>query len=94
MGKKSLNPWVADCVWHELAAVTTWKQETITGIKPDPESRFEDDGSNFRSRVSGQEQCLVQLIEVRPAPTNLDSKKLLNPRTGLGCSRACQSDPV
>ncbi|EME48430.1 hypothetical protein DOTSEDRAFT_67469 [Dothistroma septosporum NZE10] len=64
MGKRTLDPWLADCVWHELAAVVTWKKEINSGIKRDPDSRFEDDGSNFRSHVSGQEQYLVQVIEV------------------------------
>ncbi|USW47683.1 Putative shelterin complex subunit TPP1/Est3 [Septoria linicola] len=65
MPPKLLDAWLADFVKNELTAVITWKQQMQKGIKPDPDSRFSDDGSNLRSEVrSPPATANVQLIEV------------------------------
>ncbi|GIZ40028.1 hypothetical protein CKM354_000338400 [Cercospora kikuchii] len=67
MAPKLPEPWLANFLTAELGAVVEWKQQILNGIKPDPEtqSRFSDDGSNFRSEVaSPSSNTLVQLVEV------------------------------
>lgn len=63
--KKSLSPWLADLTSDEIKQVIDWRKSLDDVIKPDPDSRFEDDGSNFRSVVADvSAHCLVQLVEV------------------------------
>ncbi|KAI6876007.1 hypothetical protein KC338_g635 [Hortaea werneckii] len=66
---KSLRPWLGDLVEGELNAVIEWHKATQNApkIKRDPDSRFHDDGSNFRSSVQSPPLTLdstVQIIEV------------------------------
>ncbi|RMY78009.1 hypothetical protein D0862_13454 [Hortaea werneckii] len=66
---KSLQPWLGDLVEGELNAVIEWHEATLNApkIKRDPDSRFHDDGSNFRSAVQSPTLTLdskVQILEV------------------------------
>ncbi|GAB1726044.1 hypothetical protein NU195Hw_g5475t1 [Hortaea werneckii] len=66
---KSLRPWLGDLVEGELNAVIEWHKATQNApkIKRDPDSRFHDDGSNFRSSVQSPPLTLdstVQILEV------------------------------
>ncbi|KAI7281163.1 hypothetical protein KC345_g4286 [Hortaea werneckii] len=66
---KSLRPWLGDLVERELNAVIEWHKATQNApkIKRDPDSRFRDDGSNFRSAVQSPPFTLdskVQILEV------------------------------
>ncbi|RMX87216.1 hypothetical protein D0868_15021 [Hortaea werneckii] len=66
---KSLQPWLGDLVEGELDAVIEWHKATQNApkIKRDPDSRFHDDGSNFRSAVQSPPLTLdskVQILEV------------------------------
>lgn len=69
MAPKRLEPWLGELVKRELEEVIAWKKETTKigkKIKPDPDSRFSDDGSNFRSLVDAPPRpSRVQLIEVK-----------------------------
>ncbi|KAF7185147.1 hypothetical protein HII31_13422 [Pseudocercospora fuligena] len=64
MAPKSLKVWLADYIWEEISHVLTWKQGLDDGIKLDPDARFSDDGSNFRSTSMPPGGCDVQLIQV------------------------------
>ena len=65
MAPKSLDPWLAQLLKDEIAAVIDWKTHHDKGVKSDPDCRFSDDGSNFRSEVdSPPGNGEVQLIEV------------------------------
>lgn len=67
MGKQPIEPWIAELVWAELAAVITWSQNRSgRPNSSSPDSRFSDDGSNFRSAVELPQtsQDMVQLIKV------------------------------
>ncbi|CAK4030648.1 Hypothetical predicted protein [Lecanosticta acicola] len=65
MGKASLEPWLADFLWGEIAAVISWKKHLSTsGVKPDPDGRFSDDGSSFRCHNHSDPGHVVQLITV------------------------------
>ncbi|KXT04449.1 hypothetical protein AC578_3627 [Pseudocercospora eumusae] len=64
MAPKSLRLWLADYIWEEISHVLTWKQGSDAAIKRDPETRFSDDGSNFRSKSLPPDGCDVQLIQV------------------------------
>ena len=67
MGKKKPEPWLAKFISAEMKQVIQWKRSLDGTIKPDPDSRFEDDGSNFRSEALAADlpaNCLLQLIEV------------------------------
>ncbi|KAF2172184.1 hypothetical protein M409DRAFT_49918 [Zasmidium cellare ATCC 36951] len=65
MVKKSPTPWLADFVSAEIRQVIDWKRTLSDNIKPDPDSRFDDDGSNFRSVATDlPTHCSLQLIEV------------------------------
>ncbi|RMY11610.1 hypothetical protein D0866_14323 [Hortaea werneckii] len=76
---KSLQPWLGDLVEGELNAVIEWHKATQNApkIKRDPDSRFHDDGSNFRSAVQSPPLTLdskVQILEViclSPSPMML-----------------------
>ncbi|KAI7710842.1 hypothetical protein KC353_g9397 [Hortaea werneckii] len=76
---KSLQPWLGDLVEGELNAVIEWHKATQNApkIKRDPDSRFHDDGSNFRSAVQSPPLTLdskVQILEViclSPSPIML-----------------------
>lgn len=62
-----LEEWLLDYVCKEVDAAISWKKSINAGIKRDPESRFSDDGSNFRSTVSlplSGRARMVQLIKV------------------------------
>ncbi|KAI7089016.1 hypothetical protein KC356_g2806 [Hortaea werneckii] len=66
---KSLRPWLGDLVEGELNAVIEWHKaaQNAPKIKRDPDSRFHDDGSNFRSAVQAPTLTLdskVQILEV------------------------------
>lgn len=66
---KSLQPWLGTFIRDELAAVIEWRQDTLSApkVKRDPESRFDDDGSNFRSSVNSPAPTVdakVQLLKV------------------------------
>lgn len=66
---KSLQPWLGDLVEGELNAVIEWHKATQNApkIKRDPDSRFHDDGSNFRSAVQSPPltpDSKVQILEV------------------------------
>ena len=62
--------WVGPFIEQELRAVIAWKQhiKNVPIVKRDPESRFSDDGSNFRSIIrpsdSPHEPPKVQIYEV------------------------------
>lgn len=65
MAPKSLEPWLAHFLRDEIAAVIEWQRQAVPGIKPDPECRFSDDGSNFRCEIETPPGAAeVQLIEV------------------------------
>ncbi|KXT13032.1 hypothetical protein AC579_3338 [Pseudocercospora musae] len=64
MAPKSLEAWIADYLWEEISHVLTWKHGSDGGIRNDPEARFSDDGSNFRSTSRPPDGCDVQLIQV------------------------------
>lgn len=65
MAPKSLEPWLAHFLRDEIAAVIDWQRQAVPGIKPDPECRFSDDGSNFRCEIETPPGAAeVQLIEV------------------------------
>lgn len=65
MGKQSLSPWLADFISTEIREAIDWRKSLNEVIKPEPDSRFEDDGSNLRSVVADvPTHCLVQLVEV------------------------------
>ncbi|KAM3419222.1 hypothetical protein BST61_g5163 [Cercospora zeina] len=65
MAPKLPEPWLAGLIQAEITAVIEWKQQRLDGIKSDPDSRFSDDGSNFRSEVvSPPSTAVVQLVEV------------------------------
>ena len=68
MAPKSLEPWLSAFIRAEIDAVIDWKHqlESYPEIKRDPDERFSDDGSNFRSRHTSlsPERCRLQLIEV------------------------------
>ncbi|KAI6820936.1 hypothetical protein KC340_g14617 [Hortaea werneckii] len=76
---KSLQPWLGDLVEGELNAVIEWHKATQNApkIKRDPDSRFHDDGSNFRSAVQSPpltSDSKVQILEViclSPSPIML-----------------------
>lgn len=71
MVKRSLSPWLEDFISTEIKQVIDWRALLDDVVKPDPDSRFEDDGSNFRSVTTDMPtHCLVQLVEV----TQLSSK--------------------
>ncbi|KAK5126572.1 hypothetical protein LTR85_009506 [Meristemomyces frigidus] len=66
---KSLRQWLGSLVETELAAVVNWNNDIKNApkIKNDPDSRFSDDGSNFRSEVGSpplSTDTKVQLIKV------------------------------
>ena len=65
MVKTSLRPWLADFIAGEIRQVIDWKNSLNDHIKPDPDSRFDDDGSNFRSAAAVlPAHCSLQLTEV------------------------------
>ncbi|TKA23261.1 hypothetical protein B0A50_07318 [Salinomyces thailandicus] len=66
---KSIQPWLGAFVHGELAAVVQWTKSSheAPNIKTDPDTRFHDDGSNFRSAVSTPPlsvESKVQLLKV------------------------------
>ncbi|EME89530.1 uncharacterized protein MYCFIDRAFT_170975 [Pseudocercospora fijiensis CIRAD86] len=64
MAPKSRKAWLADYIWEEISHVLTWRQGLDDGVKADPDTRFSDDGSNFRSTSRPPDGCDVQLINV------------------------------
>lgn len=79
---KSLQQWLGLFIATELASVTEWKRECQRApkVKLDPESRFSDDGSNFRSAAGSpplSTESKVQLVKILstkdPAATALVS---------------------
>ncbi|RMZ09591.1 hypothetical protein D0860_04184 [Hortaea werneckii] len=63
---KSLRPWLGDLVEGELNAVIEWHRATQNApkIKRDPDSRFHDDGSNFRSAVQSPPFTLDSKVQI------------------------------
>lgn len=89
MGKASLDPWLADFLWEEIANVIAWRNHLRTNkVKPDPDGRFNDDGSNFRSRNSDKEDA-VQLILVRPSETRISCACANTRREGIVHQTRC-----
>ena len=66
---KSLQPWLGAFIQKELAAVVEWRNQIQRApkVKQDPDSRFNDDGSNFRSTVDSPPltvDCKAQILKV------------------------------
>lgn len=89
MGKASLDPWLADFLWEEIANVIAWTRHLKANkVKPDPDGRFNDDGSNFRSRNSDKEDA-VQLILVRIMGARISSACANTRRAGIVHQKRC-----
>jgi len=66
---KSLQPWLGAFIQKELAAVVEWRNQVqhAPKVKQDPDSRYNDDGSNFRSTVESPPltaDCKAQILKV------------------------------
>ncbi|TKA72442.1 hypothetical protein B0A55_08003 [Friedmanniomyces simplex] len=90
---QSLKEWLGAFIATELGAVVAWNESSqkVSAVKQEPDDRFSDDGSNFRSTTSSPaltNDCKVQVLSV----VSSERPVVLQLSDGFCCIRATLSE--